>query len=235
MSMSFAKLLSVLTGLSLVTGALPSTDTPPARSESSLPMCVVAERWAASQATVPGDQFSFRFLSPAFQRAAYRRLTVEQKIALWRAHFAAVSEGAVAGSELKRFIADVDGALPALLAQDTIGEIRNRGVLDSLQRFAIAKWGKPFAKLLFVQLGESSPNSVFTSLPEAEPSFLRGPSQPAETGLTSCGCNQGGIEWCGSPTGPAESCKSDGCTVTSSGCGGLWRYPCDGNCKGLDT
>lgn len=174
--------------------------------------CEVAERWVSEhRASLPTTLTAFSEYSMLYRRAAYRALAVEHRRNLWREH-------------LNSFL-EPESRLTATQQRVV------RGVLAELDRYvdtpAIAQVNMTRDGLparIRAEFGDSLGAAVFATLGSGQPS----PSAPGA--VVGCNCS---LSWgcIGSST-----CESGtGCTQTESGCGYLWCWPCNGECRQNET
>ncbi|MCA2176447.1 bacteriocin fulvocin C-related protein [Nonomuraea glycinis] len=144
----------------------------------------------------------------AYRRAIYAELDQSARAQLWSEHFA---QYRLAHPNLSAKQQKILGHLEAL-AKDTsvFGKSSTRTEKDdeTLKQEAIEAFGRDEAGALLATLGPVEPTSQAQAL------------------LVDCECSVQS-NWCG-VIWPCSALPS--CTASWSGCGTLYRYPCDGMC-----
>ena len=172
--------------------------------------CEVAEEWVeANIPSLPRTYSEFGSLSPLYRKAVYNRLTLDERVTLWRSQFDAILAGQRELTPAQRaHIELVASRLPVYLD----GAAGRRAIkTDLVERRTEALFGKEFGRTIFATLGPSLAASVTPTNASVTIRFA------------NCECHIGSAWSC-------ESCASGDCTTTASGCGYLLCFSCNGKC-----
>lgn len=156
----------------------------------------------------------------ADRRAFYAQFTEHQKRGVWLLHLTLNRLSIVNPSQDEEAVFQ---AAISLALKTNFGDVNGNSNLlaegKAAHNLAERVFGKGAAKRLFNDLGTA------ISLNGSSPATIRN----VAAFVPDCGCNDY-WSFCGS----GKVCKvqpSHVCTTTSSGCGVLWAYPCNGECK----
>ncbi len=153
------------------------------------------------------------------QKSMYRLLSPDEEAEVWVIKFEKILLNEQMSSEQRAFIKKIKSNMTAYFFQHnglTNDPSVNVSVITSK---AIELFGSANAFSLLSSLSDKFPETNHS---------LNVVSGPPPAG---CGCyTQSTIFDC-SGSGAGATCKSGGCSPSPKGCGGLWLYTCDGNCK----
>jgi hypothetical protein len=171
------------------------------RPDAVTPDCKRAEDWAIANADVlPRTYTSISKLTPAYRRAVFIRLTVEERREVWREHLA----WAITRYDLNREQLAIVGEVAANLDKYITSEPRKEPA--DVEARIRATFAKPLAAAIFASLGpvEQQPNGTFEE----------------------CECSTES-DWC---IGSNCERDIVSCSGTEWGCGFMQTHPCNGVC-----
>jgi len=184
--------------------------SPPNLGDSKRPLteCERVAAWvSANRAHLPTDLAGLSTYSRSYRQGIFRALPPTVKAELWREQLEAYAADGTLTQAQRKYIANLVPELGELMTerltkeQTTQYETRILGLFD-----------RRLASRVFANLGTPSP------LLESATS-------------STCGCNQSSAFSCTTITGPDEECAAVTCDSTSWGCGFLWLWSCDGQCR----
>jgi len=183
--------------------ALAATTPPPLADDR--PLCEIADEWAQNNVgNLPTTLDGILSYDRTYQRAIFNNSPRSTQVGFWREHLGRFVE---THNELTLDQASfLTGLSENLEVYFDAGD--DRTSVEALEADARELLGDKLAAAAIANLGESNQLSV-----------------AAAPGGCSCSV---GSDWC---TGINTDCLAGGCDRTSSGCGTLWLFNCDGNCK----
>jgi len=218
---------SILVGLSAVVAGLTAATGP-----SDKPLCELAQEWVAARGEhLPSTLDQFEQYPLAYRRAIYNELTPDVHALLWQQHLTLILETEPDLSDAQHaFLKHVVQQLPVLM-HVTPEE------MEAIDEEIVALFPIDEARRIFATLGSVTATGDPTSL-RAEgviiDAFVGGASLTSDgtaaavnTAYGDCECSASGVNYCW-----FTYCNTAQCGGSSSGCGSLWRQPCDGTCGG---
>lgn len=175
-----------------------------------------AQTWAAANKDqLPRDYAEFVKYTEPYRKAIYQELAPGVRGRLWLEQF---QRYRAAHPELTAAQADVIDRAVAIVSRESTFALARGPQEDErlieLASTAIAAFGKEDARALVAALGSVTDDAA------------------APLSCPTCTCNAGS-NWCDVYCCGTPECYAGGvqtCACTSSGCGTLWSYPCNGLC-----
>ncbi len=172
--------------------------------------CEVAASWAES--IEPSRYTTLETISElpvVYRRAVYNKLTVDQKITLWRSQFALAAQRGSMTPPQAAFLAAASDSLETWFGADSATRVTND---VRFRAHVFELFGHKLAFELFARLG---PEDV----------IVASSSPAAALHEPNCICATGS-DYCGG----TNHCTSGKCEVQLSSCGTLWNHNCNGLC-----